>query len=223
MSEQLHPVPAEEWVQNTEETPMQEGEIISGLRRGDQTAWTTLYDTYSVRIWRYVAKLVGPNADAVGDIVQESVLAAAQSAQSFNDSKGTLWQWLTGIAHNSVSKYWRVEQQANRLQRLLEANAGDGPPLGAVDPPKEWVTMLLARSEQLPGENMERQELADIVRAAMAQLPADYADLLTAKYVDELSLAEIQRQTGSSSDAVRSKLVRARSEFRDVFQRMTND
>lgn len=202
---------------------MQEGEIISGLRRGDQTAWTTLYDTYSVRIWKYVAKLVGPNVAAVADIVQESMLAAAQSAQSFDDSKGTLWQWLAGIAHNSVSKYWRTEQQANRLQRLFEANAGDGPPLVALAPPTGSVKVLLARSEPLPGENIERQELADIVRAALAQLPADYADLLTAKYIDELSLAEIQQQTGSSSDAVRSKMVRARSEFRDVFQRMTND
>ncbi|MDA1229652.1 MAG: sigma-70 family RNA polymerase sigma factor, partial [Planctomycetota bacterium] len=107
---------------------MQEGEVISGLRRGDRTAWTTLYDTYSVRIWRYVAKLVGPNVAAVADIVQETMLAAAQSAQSFDDAKGTLWQWLAGIAHNRVSKYWRAEKQANRLKQLLEANAWDGPP-----------------------------------------------------------------------------------------------
>ena len=91
MSEQLHPVSTAEWGQNSEVAAMQDGEIISGLRCGDQTAWTNLYDSYSVRIWRYVAKLVGPNVAAVADIVQETMLAAAQAAQSFDDTRGTLW------------------------------------------------------------------------------------------------------------------------------------
>ena len=192
---------------------MQDGEIISGLRCGDQTAWTNLYDSYSVRIWRYVAKLVGPNVAAVADIVQETMLAAAQAAQSFDDTRGTLWQWLSGIAHNSVSKYWRAEQEANRLRHLAESN----------DNQRNPSLHLLTRSTELPGDQLERQELAKIVRATLARLPADYVALLTAKYIDELSLAEIQLQTGNTSDAVRSKMVRARSEFRDVFQRITHD
>jgi DNA-directed RNA polymerase specialized sigma24 family protein len=66
-----------------------------------------------------------------------------------------------------------------------------------------------------------QQELADVVRLVLAELPADYAGLLTAKYIDELSLLEIQQQTQSSSDAVRSKLLRARKEFRRVYERIT--
>ena len=213
VSEQLQPVPTAEWVQNSEVAAMRDGEIVSGLRCGDQNAWTTLYDSYSVRIWRYVAKLVGPNVAAVADIVQETMLAAAQSAQSFDDTRGTLWQWLSGVAHNSVSKYWRAEQQANRLRSLAESNDGQ---LNA-------NLHLLTPSTESAGDQLERQELADLVRAALARLPADYAALLTAKYIDELSLAEIQQQTGNTSDAVRSKMVRARSEFKDVFQRITHD
>ena len=36
--------------------------VIRGLREGSRDAWARLYDNYSVDIWRYVARLLGPDA-----------------------------------------------------------------------------------------------------------------------------------------------------------------
>ena len=92
--------------------------VVRGLRNGDRDAWTALYDGYSEDVWRYVARLLGADATAVADVVQEVFLAAARSARGFNPERGTLWNWLSGIAHHQVATYWR---QGARLARLHQA------------------------------------------------------------------------------------------------------
>jgi RNA polymerase sigma-70 factor (ECF subfamily) len=72
-----------------------------------------------------------------------------------------------------------------------------------------------------PAGPLEQRELAESVRRVLARLPSDYALLLTAKYVDGLSMAEIQRQHGGTLEALRSRLARARREFEAMFERVT--
>ena len=50
----------------------QQTEIARGLRAGRPDAWQALYDAYCERVWRSVARLVGPGSADVADIVQET-------------------------------------------------------------------------------------------------------------------------------------------------------
>lgn len=174
--------------------------VVHGLRRGDRDAWSLLYDGYSTDIWRYVARLVGPEAASVADIVQETFLAAARSARQFDPGRGTLWAWLTGIAHHQSSLYWRQINKVQRLKELVEARA---------DELRRWL-----ETSEAADEPWQRQEIADAVRGVLAELPADYAALLTAKYLDERSLEDLSRELGGTVDAIKSKLARARREFK---------
>lgn len=180
---------------------------IHGLREGRREAWTTLYDRYSADVWRYACRLMGPDAAAVADVVQETFLAAAQSAKQFDPSRGTLWSWLSGITHHRVAWHWRQTQRESRVRALAEAGA---------DEIRAW----LERTEPLD-EVWERADLADLVRRVLAELPAEYAALLTGKYLDNRSLAELSQQWGSSADAIKSKLARARRQFRSTFEELT--
>jgi RNA polymerase sigma-70 factor (ECF subfamily) len=69
----------------------------------------------------------------------------------------------------------------------------------------------------------EQREMAEIVRATLACISADYAAILTSKYLDDCSLEEITTQIGGTVDATKSKLARARREFRAKFERITRD
>ena len=178
--------------------------VVDGLRHGDRDAWSALYDGYSVDVWRYVARLVGPETAAVADIVQETFLSAARSARQFDAARGTLWAWLTGIAHHQSSLYWRQISKVQRLKELVEARA---------DELRRWLETTEAADEP-----WQRQELADTVRGVLADLPADYSALLVAKYLDERSLDELSQELGGTVDAVKSKLARARREFRSRFE-----
>jgi RNA polymerase sigma-70 factor (ECF subfamily) len=174
--------------------------VICGLRLGDRDAWSALYDGYSADIWRYVARLVGSETAAVADIVQETFLAAARSARQFDPQRGTLWAWLSGIAHHQSAVYWRQINKVQRLREQVEARA---------DELRRWL-----ETSEPADEPWARLELADAVRGVLADLPADYSALLTAKYLDERTLDELSRESGGTVDAIKSKLARARREFR---------
>src|ERR1700680_4380274 len=103
--------------------------IARGLREGKNSAWQALYDAYAERVWRGVARLLGPNRGDVADVVQETMMAAARSARSFNPDRGALWQWLWGIAHNHAALHLR---KAERRARLAQAVAWLAASNGAV-------------------------------------------------------------------------------------------
>lgn len=181
--------------------------VIRGLREGSRDAWTALFDAYSEDVWRYVGRLIGGQSSDVADVVQETFLAAARGARQFDANRGSLWSWLAGIAHHQAAMQRRRSGKSERLRTLAET--------GAINLRTWWD-----RAEAVD-EIWERQELVELVRGLLAELSADYAALLTAKYLDEQSLDVLAIRFGSSVEAIKSKLARARREFRDKFESLT--
>lgn len=58
-----------------------------------------------------------------------------------------------------------------------------------------------------------------MVRGVLAELSVEYSLLLAGKYIDQLSLEQLAEQLASTTEAVKSKLARARREFRRQFER----
>jgi RNA polymerase sigma-70 factor (ECF subfamily) len=179
---------------------LDESLLAESLRTGNPEAWQALYDRYSVRLWRFVAKLLGSDSHSVADAVQETFLAAAASARRFDPQRGSLWNWLAGIAHHQVTQHWR----RLRIRRTdpEEPQFDDSPGAG-----------------NAPESRLFQAESVTQIRLVLARLPADYAALLVAKYSEELSLAEMVELFGGTLEAVRSRLARARQEFKQQMER----
>jgi RNA polymerase sigma-70 factor, ECF subfamily len=183
--------------------------VVHGLRLGSRDAWSALYNGYSVDVWRCVARLIGPDSSAVADVVQETFLIAARSARQFDHERGTLWSWLSGIAHHQSALYWRQVGKVSRLRELVESRA---PQL------RRWL-----ETSEAADESWDREEMSELVRAVLAEIPEDYASLLTAKYLDDRSLDELSQELGGTVEAVKSRLARARREFRAKFEMLTRE
>ena len=194
------------------DSPQAEQDVVGGLRDGRPEAWRALYDAYARRVWQTVARQMGPGAADVGDVVQETFLAAARSARQFDASRGSPWMWLCGIARRQVALHYRNQRRHDRLRLETRELAVAG---------REAVRWL-EDSAPGPGEMAMQGELAGLVRTVLAELPLDYEMLLTAKYFDGLSIDELAVQEGCSATAVRSKLARARRAFRDAFCKRVN-
>jgi RNA polymerase sigma-70 factor (ECF subfamily) len=152
------------------------------------------------------------DAAAVADVVQETFMGAARSARGFNPARGSLWVWLWGIARNQVALHYRKQATSERLVHARRWWASlDGDKV-------EW----LAAECDAPPEILASRELADLVRAALAELPADYQLLLTSRYVDGSTAEQIALEISSTGGAVRSRLVRARRAFRQAFAGMVD-
>jgi RNA polymerase sigma-70 factor, ECF subfamily len=186
-------------------------EIAEGLGAGKPEAWLRLYEAYARRLWLDVARVAGADSATVADIVQETFLAAAGSAGRFDPGRGTLWNWLWGIARNQVALHYRKAGPAEELRRAR----------------LWWASMngqqrqMLSGESETPPEQLESRELTTLVRNTLGQLPADYQMLLVAKYMDEAPTARIASEVGISPSAVDSKLARARQAFRQAFARLT--
>ncbi len=177
--------------------------IAQGLREGKVVAWQALYDAYAEGVWGCVARLLGPRGADVADVVQETLLAAARSAATFDAARGSLWLWLCGIARNQAALYFRKQQ---RGQHLLQADAW-------LATSNDQLLAWLEDKQPAPPQALLTAELASRVRATLALLPADYALLLTARYLDGVTVAALANSERSSEVAVRSKLARAGKPF----------
>jgi RNA polymerase sigma-70 factor (ECF subfamily) len=188
----------------------QERAIARGLQEGSVEAWHALYDAFSAPLWQAVARLLGPESTDVADVVQETFLAAARSAKGFDPSRGSLWLWLTGIARRQVALHYR---KASRQERVKEAAERMGTS-------SEQVLRWIDDRHPSPPEALATAEMAVLVRAALAELPHDYEDLLTARYLDDVPVEDLAGVHRSTASAIRSKLARARRAFRDLFAKL---
>jgi RNA polymerase sigma-70 factor (ECF subfamily) len=186
-------------------------EIAEGLKCGSPQAWLSLHEAYARRLWREVARLTGVDSARVADIVQDTFLAAAQSAPGFDPRRGVLWAWLWGIARRQIALHCRKGGSSQDLQRA-----------------KRWWASLDGRRRDMltgvgdaPPEQIASRELATLVRSALSALPADYQMLLAAKYMEGASTKQIACDAAMTPSAVDSKLARARRAFRRAFARVT--
>jgi len=187
-----------------------EQEIAKGLQKGCREAWLQLYEAYAESVWRNVARLIGSDSATVADVVQETFLTAARSAQNFNPRRGSLWIWLWTIARRQVALYYRRQK-----------------PMIALSQAQQWWTSLdgttfdwIDAKAAIPPDMAQSQELAALVRYALSELPPDYQSLLLAKYVDKKPTKQIAERMKCSNVVIRSRLARARKAFRKAFRKI---
>jgi RNA polymerase sigma-70 factor (ECF subfamily) len=97
-----------------------EQEIVKGLREGSRQAWLQLYEAYADSVWRNVARLIGTDSATISDIVQETFLAAARSARSFDHRRGSIWIWLWTIARRQVALHYRRQKPMIALSQVQQ-------------------------------------------------------------------------------------------------------
>ena len=180
--------------------------LVEAAKRGSSDAFSALHSRYYARIYR-LAYLKTNNASDAEDVASETFLRALSSLPRFQfkdpgASDASLYPWLHRIATNLV-----VDSSRQR------------PPSGTVSldaPLVEGMRDLLAdrlpaqgEASLSPQEVVERHEVQQLVRAAIATLPPDQSDVLIYRFLGDLSLKEIAPLLDRSESAVKSLLHRA--------------
>jgi RNA polymerase sigma-70 factor (ECF subfamily) len=166
-----------------------ESELIARLKLGDSAAADEFFDRYAARIHRFIASALGasnPAADA-DDILQDTMIALAEALPFFR-ADCSLFTFACAIAHRKVLSAFRTNSRRARLTVAVAA-------------------VQIDSLQQSPRDNSD-------VQHALARLTAEYREILTLKYVDEISVAEIARILDLSEHAIESRLARARKALR---------
>ncbi len=167
--------------------------VLIDRAKSDPEAFGDLYERYVGRIYSYVYHRTG-NASDAEDLTERVFLQALTHLQSYTHRGLPFSVWLFRIAHNLVANWYR-DRSRNRSVSL------DG-----------VVTMAEDR------EQLVQVEEATLVRRAIARLSPDRQQLLSLKFGQELSHAEIGQIMGRSEGAVKALLHRTLRALKEELQ-----
>lgn len=94
------------------------GALLRSVARGDERAFTRLYDLVIVRVYGLVRRVVRDPAQAE-EVTQEIMVEVWRTATRFDPAKGSATAWIFTIAHRRAVDRVRSEQAAtDRIRRL---------------------------------------------------------------------------------------------------------
>lgn len=181
-------------------------ELVDRLLRGDAHAFDEFFHEYYPKLYRFVRRRVPEDPSAAEDLAQGTLCRALESLRSYR-GEAALFTWLCTLCRREMSERWRGTQARAAAVPLAE----DDPQIRAA------LESLLSGTADDPLASSDREQLREVVRAALDYLPAPYGDILEWKYLRDLSIAEIAVRLGRSPKAAESLLTRARESFRETF------
>jgi len=179
---------------------------LEGAQRGDRAAIERFYDANVDGLYAFVFYRVGRDSALAEDVVQETFANALSRTTDYDPSRGSHASWLAVLSRNVIRDHLREHRRADQLLETWER----------IDATLAQTFAAMAE-RPLPGEVLERAETRDLVHMAIANLPEQYRNALTRKYVDGDSLETLSQTLGISVEATKSLLARARRAFRDTF------
>ncbi|MCL4560346.1 MAG: RNA polymerase sigma factor [Chloroflexi bacterium] len=189
-----------------------EDELIHGLKQGQPEAWETLCITYGEPLFLYAYHRCGQDADAAGDIRQETLLAAVDAISHYR-GETPLFGWLCGIARHKAGDILRHRQrQGVSLEAVGEAAI-------PADRQPVWEAVSLNPAE----EHALSSEMRSAIIQALWSLPGDYRLSLISRYVQGEAVELIARKLKRSYKATESLLSRARFALRKCLQENDNN
>jgi len=179
---------------------------LQAAQAGDKAAIARFYDDHVDGLYAFVFFRVGRDQSLAEDVVQETFAIALRKQADYDPVRGSVSSWLTVLSRNVIRDHLRDHRRTDELQARWER----------IDATLAQTFAAMAE-RPLPGEVLERAETRDLVHMAVANLPEQYRNALTRKYVDGESLETLAGELGISIDATKSLLARARRAFRDTF------
>lgn len=166
--------------------------LITACQRGETAGIAGLYDLYADRLYRYLLLRVG-NTDVAADLTTELFLRVIQHIGAFRLNRdrpaASVSAWLYRIAANLAAGHFRKQHHTTTVS--LE---------------EDWLS-----TTALPGPEPaveQREELAHLAQA-IAALSEDQRLVISGKFGEGMSAAEIATWLGKTEGAVKSLQHRA--------------
>lgn len=160
-------------------------------------------ERYGDCLYQFARRRLHTTSDAE-EAVQETFLAAIRAQGQFSGS-GSQRSWLLSILRNKIMDVMR--QRERRSDKEMPELAAD-PSLLLFDAQGRWKPGVWSTC---PGEQtLKLQELWQIVRQCLSQIPSIYANVFVLSVIDEMDAESICRELNITLTNVGVRLHRAR-------------
>lgn len=186
--------------------------LVGRLLEGDGPSFDVFFNTYFPRIYRFALLRLDHDHNLAEDTAQ-IVLCQAISKMSTYRGEAPLFSWLCTFCRYEISKQRKARGYSPYGVQLAEDSL-------AV---RSALDSLLTATGDDPDVAAYQAELNQLVKVALDQLSALYADTLECKYVHGYSVRDIAGRIGKSEKATESILTRARIAFRECFATLIHE
>jgi RNA polymerase sigma-70 factor (ECF subfamily) len=186
-----------------------EARFIERLRARDERAFNQLVKQYESRVFGLLLRLIG-RRDEAEDLAQEVFVQVFKAIGGFR-GEAKLSTWIFRIAVN-LSKN-RTKYLARRRADSQDHFDGVGDDV-AMQGAKDVTMAVIAR----PDELLSGVELEAIVERSIAELDAEFREVLILRDVEDMTYEEIGEITGLADGTVKSRIHRARIQLKEAVE-----
>jgi len=181
-----------------------EGQLIDRCLSGDHEAFYELMRPYERAIYFAAMGVLGNPADAE-EVAQEAVLKAFNNLSKFR-REAKFSTWLIQITINEARMRFRKDH--SHLYESIDEQKSDEE--------GDYFPKDFADWRDIPSEELQRKELREALKRALATLDPKYREVLVLRDVQHMSIIETARVLGITEASVKTRLLRARLQMRDA-------
>ena len=175
-------------------------QLVLRVQKGDKRAFDLLVLKYQYKLQAIVSRFVR-DTDEVADVTQEAFIKAYRALPKFRgDSQ--FYTWLYRIAINTAKNYLVSKSRRPSSTDIDVADA------------EQFADNEKLIDDTSPEDFIMTQELAQVIKDSLSQLPEDLRTALTLREFEGMSYEEIADVMDCPVGTVRSRIFRAR-EFID--------
>jgi RNA polymerase sigma-70 factor (ECF subfamily) len=164
--------------------------LIKAIAGGSQDAMRTLYGRHSVRVFRFIARLVTDTARAE-DLVSEVFIDVWSQADRF-EGRSQVLTWILSIArHKALSALL-----AQRRRRVAELD--------------DTAMEMIVDPADTPEQTVLNQDCGAQLRTCLAQMSREHREIIDLVYYHEKSVEEVANIIHMPRNTVKTRMFYAR-------------
>ena len=180
--------------------------LLARVVKGDQQAFSQLYDHSSTLLFTLAVRILG-NHEEAAELLQDVYLEVWRKVSRYDVGRGTPVAWLVTLTRSRAIDRLRARAtRGYRATQSLEAGAAD----------------QVADLGPNPFETQADQELRISIGAAVAGLPQAQRQAIELAYYEGLSHVEIAARLNQPLGTVKTRIKLGMSKLRDGLQQWWN-
>jgi RNA polymerase sigma-70 factor (ECF subfamily) len=161
-------------------------DLLARAMKGDAEAFGDLYERHMMSIYRYVYYRIGEVREAE-DLTETVFIKVWQALPGFKLGKASFKTWIYRVAQNALVDHYRTHKE--------ELELPEDASLQSSSPQPEEEVIAMERSEQ--------------IGKALRKLNPQHQEILTLRFINEMSHEEAAQVMGKSVGAMRVLQYRA--------------
>jgi RNA polymerase sigma-70 factor (ECF subfamily) len=172
-------------------------QLVKKVQGGDEVAFSSLYDEFADRIYKFV-RLKVSDAEQAEDLLQEIFVKAWQGCKKLDLNDLNFSAWLYRVASNTVNDHYR---KVYRRPQTVELDPAYN--LAGTDD-----------TEKLTEDSFE----SEAMRKVVGDLPDNYKQIIELRYFQDFTVEETAQVLDKSSVTVRVLQHRAIKKLKQLFK-----